>query len=205
MMDQYRLGHTEDEVFQNVLHLSETQFSQEFEQWCQAKVAGWGYDDATSKQYAQLRQDGEDLIQRRQYQQAIPVWEEIARIRPVDLLPHQRLAGLYKVCQQPEKAAEQLAILASVDITNNMYAKGTARMYRDMNDPAEAARWALRAVYIDPYDAGAHQLLADLYEKLGNQPGLTRENRVMTELAHWQETVGSPDDQIPAPQPVPAQ
>jgi len=42
MMDQYRLGHTEDEVFQNVLHRSESKLSDEIQGWCQSQVAGWG-------------------------------------------------------------------------------------------------------------------------------------------------------------------
>jgi hypothetical protein len=70
MMEQYRLGHTEDEVFQTVLHRTESQFSDEFQAWCQLQVAGWGYDEATGKKYDELRQEGEDLIGQKQYQLA---------------------------------------------------------------------------------------------------------------------------------------
>jgi cellulose synthase operon protein C len=191
MMEQYRLGHTEDEVFQNVLHRTETQFSEEFEHWCESQVAGWGYDEATSKKYDLLRHEGEDLIQRRQYPLAIPVWEEIVKLRPVDLLPHKRLAGLYKVCNEPAKAAEQLAILAAVDVQSNVYDKATARTLRDIGKYDEAAKWAKRAVFTDPYDLDAHKMLADLDQKVGNAQELVREQRVMLELERLQATADS--------------
>jgi tetratricopeptide (TPR) repeat protein len=185
MMEQYRLGHSEDEVFQAVLHRTETEFSEEFGHWCEYQVAGWGYDPATSKKYDSLREEGEDLIRRRQYQLAIPVWEEIVKLRPVDLLPHKRLAGLYKVCNEPQKAAEQLAILAAVDVQSNVYAKATARTLRDIGKYDEAVKWARRAMYTDPYDLDAHQMLADLDEKVGDGAGADRETKVMGMLESW--------------------
>jgi tetratricopeptide (TPR) repeat protein len=182
MMEQYRLGHSEDEVFTAALHRTEAEFYTEFGHWCEAQVAGWGYDPATSKKYDQLREEGEDLIKRRQYQLALPVWEEIVKLRPVDLLPHKRLAGLYKVCNQPEKAAEQLAILAAVDVQSNLYAKATARTLRDIGKYDEAVKWARRAMYTDPYDADAHQLLEDVDEKVGDAAGADREKKVLVIL-----------------------
>jgi predicted Zn-dependent protease len=187
MMEQYRLGHTEDEVFQTVLHRTESQFSDEFQAWCQLQVAGWGYDEATGKKYDELRQEGEDLIGQKQYQLARPVWEDIAKLRPMDILPHKRLAGLYKLCDEPEKSAGQLAILAAVELQNNAYAKATARAYRNIGNFGEAARWAKRAVFTDLYDADAHRLLADLEGRLGDADGVAREQRVMAELASWRQ------------------
>jgi tetratricopeptide (TPR) repeat protein len=182
MMNEYRLGHTEDQVFHNALHRSETQFSDEFQTWCEKQIAGWGYDEATSAKYDQLRGEGEDLISQRQFQLALPVWEQIQQIRPMDILPHKRLAALYRLCGQPRKSADELAILAAVELQNNTFAKATARAYRDIGDPQEAIRWARRAVYTDLYDADAHSLLADLDEKIGDANGLAREQRVMGEL-----------------------
>ncbi|MGA2441498.1 MAG: tetratricopeptide repeat protein [Tepidisphaeraceae bacterium] len=186
MMEQYRLGRTEDEVFQTVLHRSESQFSDEFQRWCQSQVASWGYDDATSKKADFLKAEGEALIQRRQYPLALPVWEEIGKLRPMDLLPHKRLAGLYKVCNEPEKAAGQLAILAAVELQNNVYAKATARAFESAGNLNEAVRWAKRAVFTDLYDPDAHKILAGVEEKLGDADGVARERRVIAELAQWQ-------------------
>ena len=70
----------------------------------------WGYDEETTKKYDELREKGEQLIKERQYTEAVDVWKEIATLRPVDQLPHTRLAGLYmrKEVNQPEKLIEEL-------------------------------------------------------------------------------------------------
>jgi tetratricopeptide (TPR) repeat protein len=183
MMNQYRLGHSEDEVFTASLHRTEAEFYTEFGHWCEAQVAAWGYDAETSKKYDGLREEGEDLIKRRQYQLALPVWEEIVKLRPVDLLPHKRLAGLYKVCNEPEKAAEQLAILAAVDVQSNVYSKATARTLREIGKYDEAVKWARKAMYTDPYDVDAHEMLEDLDEKVGDAAGANREKKVLVILA----------------------
>ncbi len=194
MLDEFRLGHGQDEVFQNVLNKSQTQFFDEFSAWCEQQVSTWGYDADTSAKYDALRKDGETFIKARDYVKAVPVFEEIAKIRPVDLLPHQRLAGLYmsKEVNQPQKAAEQLDLLARVELKNNVYAKGAARIYESINNLDQASVRALQAVFIDPYDMSAHQLLAEIYTKMGNTDGLDRENRCMQELTHWQEAATQP-------------
>jgi hypothetical protein len=56
----------------------------------------------------------------------------------MDILPHKRLAALYKLCDEPEKSAGQLAILAAVELQNNAYAKATARAYRNIGNFGEA-------------------------------------------------------------------
>ena len=57
------------------------------------KVATWGYDKDSTAKYTELVKKGDDLIKSRQYDEAAKTWEEIAKLRPVDALPHQRLAG----------------------------------------------------------------------------------------------------------------
>ena len=153
------------------------------------QVAGWGYDDATGRKVDFLKQEGEDLIGQRQYPLALPIWGQIEKLRPMDILPHKRLAALYKLCNEPEKSAGQLAILAAVELQNNSYAKATARAYRDIGELNESLRWAKRAVYTNLYDADAHKLLADVDERLGDADGVAREERVMGELAAWKEMI----------------
>jgi cellulose synthase operon protein C len=189
MMDQYRLGHTEDEVFQNVLHRTESQFSDEFQAWCQSQVASWGYDETTTKKYDSLRQQGEALISQSQFQVALPTWQQIEALRPMDILPHKRLAALYKLNNQPENSARELAILSAVELQNNSYAKATARAYRDIGNLNEALRWAKRAIFTSLYDSDAHKLLADLDQRTGDTDGLAREERVITELSAWKQMV----------------
>jgi cellulose synthase operon protein C len=194
MMNEYKLGHPQEDVFQNALHRTTSQFFGEYQRWCEAQIATWGYDEATSKKYDQLREEGEDLIAKDNYAEAVKVWEEIVAIRPMDLLPHKRLAGLYRAAGDPEKAAQQLATLAAVELQSDVYAKATARAYRDMKNYPEAGKWALRAVYIDPYDADAHKLLAEVDRTVGDTKGLEREERVLVELQHWQDAMNSATD-----------
>ncbi len=194
MIAEFRAGRTQDEVFTNALKMDQGTFFSGFRAWCEGQVSSWGYDPATDKKYQALREQGEDLIHEHEYAAAAPVFEEIVKIRPMDVLPHQRLAGLYgtKEVNEPLKAAEQLDILARVELNNNMYAKGAARIYRDHDELDQAAARALQAVYIAPYDKEAHRLLADIYERSGNTAGAVREEQTIAEIEQWQ-TVASED------------
>jgi tetratricopeptide (TPR) repeat protein len=189
MLDAFRQGGSEEEVFQKVLGKGRSEFTSDFFAWAEREVSTWGYDEESSKKYAELRERAEGLIKSRQYEEALKVWLEIAQIRPVDALPHQRLAGLYlaKEINQPEKAIEQLKVLHAVELHDNRYAKRIARIYRDTNKLEDAAKYGLEAVYIEPYDLDAHKLLAEVYDKSGNAKGQERERRVIPVLEKWLE------------------
>lgn len=181
MMEEYRNGRSQEEVFQSVLGRDESQFSKEFFAWAQKQVDGWGYDPSTAARYETLREEGESLIKSRQYAAAVDIWRQVAVLRPVDALPHQRLAGLYltKAVNDPQKALGHLIALHRAELHDNAYAKRIARIYRDLNRPTEAQDYALQAVYIDPYDVSAHQLLAEIYLKSPQSAELAREKRVI--------------------------
>jgi tetratricopeptide (TPR) repeat protein len=189
MLEQFKNGASESEAFQRVLKVSITQFTSDFFAWTEKQVSTWGYDPETSKKYATLRDDGETLIKEKKYEEAVKVFEQIVSMRPVDALPHKRLAGLYLTQQinQPEKAIEHLIRLHQVELKDNQYAKRIARIYRDEGKLDDAVKYGMQAVYVDPYDPAAHKLLAELYEKAGNQPGLEREERVIPVLEQWLE------------------
>ena len=144
-------------MFPSVTGRSDPEFTADFQAWAEQQVAKWGYDKETSKKYDELKTQGRAPTKARQYDQAVPLWEQIAALRPVDALPHQRLAGLYlsKTVNQPLKAIEQLEALHKVELKDNRYAKKIARLYRDLKQYDKAADYALQAVYIDPYDATA--------------------------------------------------
>jgi tetratricopeptide (TPR) repeat protein len=184
MLAEFREARTEAEVFEKVLGKSTDQFTEAFLAWTQREISTWGYDPDTSAKYSELRQHGEDLIKTKQLAAAVEVWEQIAAMRPVDALPHQRLAGLYlhKEVNQPEKAIEHLDRLHQVELKDNRYAKRIARIYRDIGKIDDAVRYGMEAVYVDPYDLDAHELLAELYEKAGDAEGLKREQRAIAVL-----------------------
>jgi tetratricopeptide (TPR) repeat protein len=189
MLAEFRGGASEEATFQKVLGKSLSEFETGFFEWARQQTSTWGYDEETTKKYDTLREKGENLIKARKYTEAVPVWEEIASLRPVDALPHTRLAGLYltKDVNQPTKAIEQLKILHSVEIKDNSYAKRIARIYRDTKDMDNAKSYALQSVYIDPYDKAAHELLLEIAQATNDTATVAREQRVIPVLAAWIE------------------
>jgi tetratricopeptide (TPR) repeat protein len=194
MMDAFKAGQTEPQVFQNILKLSPEAFGREFFAWAEKQVAGWGYDEATTKKYDELVKQAEQMTENRQDEEALKLWLEIVKLRPMDQLPHQRLAALYrsKAVNQPGQAVEHLLRLHQVSLKDNRFAKALARTYlTDLNEVKKAERYALEAVYVDPYDPDAHELLAGVYEKNGNGQGLEREKRVLAALAKREGAAGN--------------
>jgi tetratricopeptide (TPR) repeat protein len=187
MLAEFKNGGSEKATFEKVLRKALSEFETDFFAWTKQQVATWGYDKETSEKYDKLREKGEALIKNRKYADAVPVWEEIVSIRPVDALPHSRLAGLYltKEVNQPAKAIEQLKILHAVEIKDNSYAKRIARIYRDTKDMENAKSYAWQAVYIDPYDKAAHELLLEIAQATNDQPTVEREQRVIPVLEAW--------------------
>jgi tetratricopeptide (TPR) repeat protein len=190
MLAEFKAGASEEGVFQKVLGKSMADLQVEFFDWASKQVAGWGYDKETSDKYTELVEKGKALIDGRKYAEAAQVWEEIVKLRPVDALPHQRLAGLYltKELNQPEKAIEHLKVLHAVELKDNRYAKRIARLYRDLNDLPNAKKYAMDSLYIDPYDLDAHNLVLEIATKASDQPSIDREKRVIPILEKWIET-----------------
>ena len=184
MLEEFKNAGRMEDVFPRITGKSIPQFEKDFFAWCEKQVDGWGYDEETTKKVEELTKRAEELIKERQYEEAVAAWEEVRKLRPVDALPHKRLAGLYllKQVNQPEKGAEHLIALHKVEVKDNRYAKRVARIYRDAGETEKAAQYALQAVYVDPYDTSAHELLAEIYEKSNNAAGLERERRVIAAL-----------------------
>jgi tetratricopeptide (TPR) repeat protein len=187
MLAEFKNGGLQEDVFPKILGRSQDQFFTEFKGWAAQQVATWGYDEASTKKYDALVDKGETLIGSKHYADAVKVWEEIGKLRPMDEQPHKRLAGLYMLpaINQPEKAIEHLKVLHLLDVRDNRYAKRVCSLYFDMGDFANAEAWGLQAVYIDPYDMVAHHQLESACEKAGDAAGLEREQRVIPELQEW--------------------
>jgi tetratricopeptide (TPR) repeat protein len=195
MLEEFKNAGRMEEVFPKITGKTMSQFETDFFAWCDKQVASWGYDEETSKKVEELTKLAEELVQTKQYAEAVAAWEEIHKLRPVDALPHKRLAGLYlhKSVNQTDKGVEHLTALHKVEIKDNRYAKRIARIQRDAGKLDAAQQFALEAVYIDPYDLSAHELLAEVYEKAGNAAGLEREQRVIPVLKKWKaERTGDP-------------
>lgn len=189
MLAQFRAGKTEQQVFREVLGIELDSFYRDFVAWTKQQVAGWGYDPETSSRYAVLKARGEELIKQRKYVEAIGVWNEARKLRPVDALPHQRLAGLYlaREVNQPEKALEHLRALNAAELKDNRYAKRMARLLRDAGKLEEAKGMLEQAVLIEPYDVEAHRLLREVAAKLDDAKLVERQDRLIAIIEPWRQ------------------
>jgi len=193
MMEEFRKGKEQDDVFPRLLGKPLAEFDKEFFAWAAKQVETWGYDAKTTAKYNELSKKAEQLTEARQYAKAIETWEEIRKLRPVDAMPHQRLAGLYLMdgVRNDMKAVEHLLALHKVSLKDNRYAKKIARVYRDTRDYTNAVKYAEQATHIEPYDLEAHELMADIYEKSGNQQALEQQKRTLATLEElirqWQQ------------------
>jgi tetratricopeptide (TPR) repeat protein len=187
MMAEFAKGKSQEEVFPTVLNVDLDSFSKEFFAWTEKQVEGWGYDEATTKKYDELVEKAEELTKARQFKDAVEIWEAIVKLRPVDQLPHLRLAGLYLApeVKDLEKAKHHLIRLHEVSLKDNRFAKRIARLGMDSGDLKLAEKYALESIYIDPYDLPAHELLLVVAEKTGNKTHIEREKRVIPVLTEW--------------------
>jgi cellulose synthase operon protein C len=188
LLEQFRLGHDLDEAFTAAVKENADKFFDEFSDWAKKQVDGWGYDPVSSAKYDSLVSAAEKLLQAQDYDGAAEKWEQIVQLRPMDLLPHQRLMGLYLQLQDWDKAIGQLEILSQVELKDNRYAKVLARLYAKRGKFDLACQRALKAVYINPYDMAAHKLLAEMDESTGDQAGAKRERRVISILTALQNS-----------------
>jgi cellulose synthase operon protein C len=190
MLAEFRKGREQSDVFPEILGKSLTAFQSDFFAWTEKEVSTWGYDEKTSKKYNDLVKDGEAMIKARQFAEALKIWKQVIALRPMDALPHQRLAGLYlrPEINQPAKAIEHLERLHQVELHDNRWAKRIARVYRDLNNTERAIAYGTQAVYVDPYDLDAHELLVELYEKAGNGDGVVKEKKTISVLEEWQRS-----------------
>ncbi len=187
MLAEFKNGGQQEDVFPKILGRSQDQFFVEFKAWAADQVSRWGYDKQSTATYDKLVEQGDSLIASRRYEEAVKIWEQIGKLRPMDEQPHKKLAGLYLSDQvnEPQKAIDHLKMLHLLDVRDNRYAKRVARLYRDMGDFTNAQAWGLQSIYIDPYDMDAHQLMKQVCEKSGDKDALDRENRVIPELQEW--------------------
>ena len=187
MLADFKNGGLQEDVFPRILGRTQEQFFTEFKAWTKQQIATWGYDAESNKKYDALLEKGDSLIASKNYSDAVGIWEQIGKLRPMDELPHKKLAGLYLTPQvnQPDKAIEHLKILHLLDVRDDRYAKRIARLYRDEADYKNAQAWGLQAVYIDPYDMDAHLLLQEVCEKSGDDAGIKREQIAIPELQAW--------------------
>jgi len=202
MLDECLKGHDADQMFTVALKEGTDPFFAEFQAWTEKQVATWGYDDATTDKYDQLTEAAQKQIEAQDFPGAAKSWEQIEQLRPMDLLPHTKLMGLYLELKDWDKAIAQLETISAVELKDNRYVKVLAKLYDRTGKLDLARQQALKAVYINPYDLAAHQLLSDLDTKAGDKDGAAREERVIPILKTWIEQNKDLGDGSKAPAPT---
>ena len=182
LLEAYRLGKGDDDAFHFAIGKPTAEFDKEFLEWAKNEVKGWGYDAASMKKFEELAKSGEEMIRGGKLKEATEVWQQANKLQPMNPLPHRRLAGLYIRQNTPREALPHLKAFLPLELQENRYAKAIARIYRDLGEMNDAVKYATEAVYVNPYDPDAHQMLIDLYEKTGNADGIAKEKRVLAKL-----------------------
>lgn len=108
-----------------------------------------------------------ELKLRRTIQQAggvdesmIDLLKAYAAARPVDPMPHERLAQLFLAGESPERAIPHLEYLDARTEKTPVYAVQLAHLYRRQGDTARALERAMRALHFNPYHAPNRELAA---------------------------------------------
>ena len=170
MLAGFRAGKTEAAVFEEVLGRTPSAFFAEFEPWARRQIEPWGYDPATTQEYARLVPQAEALVKGRQWAEAVELWEALRRLRPEDRLPAQRLAGLYLRPEVGRRAegVEMLVALHDREEDDSRYAKLAAKLLWQDGERDRALALMRGAVEVDVYDADAHAQLADWLSEAGD-------------------------------------
>ncbi len=182
LLDGYRLGKSDDDAFRHAIGKPTGEFDAEFAAWAKNEVKSWGYDAESTKQFDDLARSGEEMIAAKSLKEATDVWQQANKLQPLNSLPHRRLAGLHLRRGNPREALPHLKAFLPLELSDNRYAKGIARIHRDLGEMDDAVKYGMEAVYVNPYDADAHELLVELYEKTGNADGIAKEKRVIAML-----------------------
>jgi cellulose synthase operon protein C len=168
LLDGYRAGKEEGDVFLDATGMDLATFEQKFGEWAKEQVSTWGYDEKTQADVKILQKEAERLTDERLFKEATAKWQEIAKLQPMNALPPRRLAGIYLAQNQPDDALPHLIATLPIELADNRFAKRIARIFDAVNDPPNAMKYALFALDIDPYDPDAHDLLSSLHEKAGD-------------------------------------
>lgn len=188
LLNAYRDGSDDKAAFKKTTGDDIGVFEQKFFAWAKARVKPWGYDQASQEKFKIVSEEAENATAARQDDAAIKAWEKALAIQPMNPTPRRRLAGLYLRKKEPLKAVEHLAALVPLELQDNRYPKRIARIYRDAGEMTQAQNFAMEAVYINPYDADAYKLLAELAEARGDAKDAERANAAIAELGKTGQT-----------------
>jgi len=98
----------------------------------------------------------------------ITLLEQYAGARPVDPMPHRKLAWYWLAGETPDRAIPHLEMLDAVEEKTPVFATQLAKLYREAGQRDKAMAKATRAIHFDPYDAPARELAATIAIEIRN-------------------------------------
>jgi tetratricopeptide (TPR) repeat protein len=178
ILQSIRENVAEKDAIQQRLGVSAREFESGFGRWMQRLVSTWGYEPEVAARYEELCKRGEALIAEKKMAEAVEVWKQASSLRPLEPLPHQRLAGLYlsRALGNPAAAAEHLQVLDRGNLKDARYAKRLVKLLAA--EPQRALPYAQRATRVDPWDAEARDLLASILAQLGEAEASHRQGAI---------------------------
>lgn len=117
---------------------------------------------------------------RRLDEETIELLRQYAAARPVDPLPHQRLARHYLAIGEPALAAPHLEYLDAREQHSAAYAVELARLYAARGDLERASAKAERATIIAPFVPSHRELAATVALMRGDAPTAERHLQALT-------------------------
>ncbi len=112
---------------------------------------------------ALLRTRAQEEKRRRNYYEAIRIYEQIVKKSPDDLGSRAELASLYTLQNEQDKAIEMWDALLKVDPANTKYQDGLVAAYKVANRIDDAIKFAQGYIQENPDTGLHHTRLADLY------------------------------------------
>jgi tetratricopeptide (TPR) repeat protein len=206
MLQAYKDGQTTDQVFQKVLNTDLKSFDKRFDTYLNTrfgavlasmtktppKIGANTPVEAAIAMAATSPNDfgvqlftGEVLITHNDLDRAIPYVERAREIFPEyggDDSPYAVLAMLYQKKGDQRKEADALVKWTSLTETNLKALERLATLLEQLGDAKGAADALDRAMFVNPFDVGMHQKLAELSHAAGDKQRTVRERAAIVAL-----------------------
>ncbi|MCZ6837497.1 MAG: hypothetical protein O7G85_17105, partial [Planctomycetota bacterium] len=110
----------------------------------------------------------------------VELLEHYAGVRPVDPMPHRRLAFYWLESNTRERAIPHLEMLDRAQEKTPVFTTQLAKLYRDLGETEKAAKKANRALHFDPYHAASRELAASVAIENGDLTLARRHIKALT-------------------------
>jgi tetratricopeptide (TPR) repeat protein len=196
LLNAYGASKTDADAFREATGQELPAFEKAWHAWMKEQFRPWGYDKKTTETVKILLEEGEALIKKRFFAEALPKFEEATRLQPTEPRPHQRLAYLYlqKEIADADKVIEHLKFLHVLELQNNRLAKQIARLYLKQEKLDDALHWANESTYVDLYDAAAYELRAEIFDRMNRPEDAAKARNTAARVKLWEETRDKPTE-----------